>query len=115
MKNQDRSTKILLGLLVAGVWGLLLKPMVSPPPVVAQSTIPTTRYIFGAQYTTADLLGKSQLHLSYSDRVPRGVRASTTLNSSQVTYLVSSAPAYRLRVHSIVPVQNNGFMVLFER
>jgi len=38
MKNQNLSTKILLTLLVVGVWGLLLKPVVSPAPVVAQPT-----------------------------------------------------------------------------
>gem|GEM_PF-5124001 len=36
MQGQDRSTKLLLTLLVIGLWGLLLRPYVTPTPVQAQ-------------------------------------------------------------------------------
>ena len=40
MNNLDRTSKSLLLLLVVGVWGLLLRPFFTPPPVQAQSPSP---------------------------------------------------------------------------
>ena len=102
MKIQDGFTKVLLLLLVVGIWGLLLRPLIVPTSVVAQTNATARRYEFGM----------------FEREVRIGSTGNIYLTARQVTDVVFLAQQSGWRLHSIVPVideEDDRFIVVFEK
>lgn len=81
MKNLDRTTKMLLALLVAGVWGLLLRPAFQPTSAQAQSKAKMPSYI--SRQWVGDRVKNMQSDLnSYAAEGYRVAGYSVTINAA---------------------------------
>lgn len=113
MQSFDRSTKILLFLLVLGVWGLLLRPLFPSLITHAQKTQPKSQPKPQPQIST-----KAYGILLLDEKQGWNVNGSGT-GSLVTTGLIGGLqqlPSGGWKLHSVVPGANgNGYSIIVEK
>lgn len=100
MKNLDRSLKVLLALLVIGVWGLLI------------------RSIFTAVSPSAQAQARKQYAVIASDKNDKliiGGAGTLALSGTGLQIALEEIPRQGWRLHSVVSPQAGGYVVIVER
>lgn len=99
MQNSDGLTKLLLILLVIGVWGLLIKSFFPASSIQAKSK---KQYVIGA----IDDQGKIKFD---------GSGSSVGLTASGLSNALDEASKEGLKVNSILTPSNGGYVVIVEK
>ena len=99
MQNSDGVTKLLLVLLVIGVWGLLLKSFFPASSVQGQ---PGKQYVLGA----IDEQGKIRFD---------GHGSSIGLTASGLSNALDEVSREGLKLNSILTPSNGGYVVIVEK
>ncbi len=109
MQPVDRYTKVILTLLVVGVWAMLLRPFFQPIPAIAQSQVK-----YGLYAEDSDFVDDKEM----------GVYPHTTFKTKLISFKVTGAnvgkalldaPANGWKIISISPSSNGGFYIFVQK
>ena len=114
MQNRDYTFKILLLLLVIGVWGLLARPFIgtyaSPNPGRADKPAPATPLQTQREYSV-------WVYNDKSGKLEIGGDGYPSVSGIELAKVLEATPRLGWKVHSVVynPKTSGGFTVIVEK